>query len=266
MLRRINARTQPIPGESLSRSAVVFSPHFDDETLGCGGTIIKKKQAGAAVKIVFMTDGSTSHQHLMPPEQLSALRSQEGVDAALSMGLAAEDVIRLGFAEKRLAEYEAEAVSRIKAILEQVQPEEIFLPYTGEPLLWSEDHRITTRVIYAALKDYARPVTVYEYPIWCWYSLPWINPSRDGWRTRLIIVRNTIGTWLGLRLVRDFRWSLDISDVTEAKRRALEQHRSQMSPLIEDVGWATLESVSNGQFLACFFTEQEYFRAERRHG
>jgi LmbE family N-acetylglucosaminyl deacetylase len=75
-----------------------------------------------------------------------------------------------------------------------------------------------------------------------------------------------VGTWLGLRLVRDFRWSLDISDVTEAKRHALEQHRSQMMPLIEDVGWATLEGVSNGQFLACFFTEQEYFRAERRHG
>jgi LmbE family N-acetylglucosaminyl deacetylase len=44
---------------------VVFSPHPDDETLGCGSTIIKKKRLGADVTIVFMTDGSKSHPHFI---------------------------------------------------------------------------------------------------------------------------------------------------------------------------------------------------------
>ena len=49
----------------LKRSAIFFSPHQDDETLGCGGTIIRKKRMGAEVKIVFMTDGCNSHPHLI---------------------------------------------------------------------------------------------------------------------------------------------------------------------------------------------------------
>jgi len=47
--------------KDLGCTATVFSPHPDDETLGCGGTIIKKKRAGAEVKIFYMTDGRKSH-------------------------------------------------------------------------------------------------------------------------------------------------------------------------------------------------------------
>jgi LmbE family N-acetylglucosaminyl deacetylase len=54
----------------LKKTALIFSPHFDDETLGCGGMIIKKKQIGAKVKIVFMTDGSKSHNHLISEKEL----------------------------------------------------------------------------------------------------------------------------------------------------------------------------------------------------
>lgn len=263
-LNRMKARVRDYPADHLSRSAIVFSPHFDDETLGCGGLVIKKKCAGADVKIVFMTDGSRSHPHLMPPEQLKAIRASEGVAAARALGLSDDDVFRLGFDETQLDKRIDEAASRITAILEQVRPQEIYLPYSGEPLLWSADHQSTTRIVYQALRQYGHEVAVYEYPIWCWYSLPWIDPRRDGWRSRLIILRNSVSTWLGLRFIRDFQWSVDISDVVGKKRRALEQHRSQMTPLIEGVGWATLDSVSNGQFLACFFTEREIFRAVRR--
>ncbi len=91
--------TEVSPG-MLGRSAVVFSPHADDETLGCGGTLIKKRAAGATVKIAFMTDGRTSHGHLMPADRLIALRAQEAVAAAQVLGLAESDVCFLGFPVK----------------------------------------------------------------------------------------------------------------------------------------------------------------------
>lgn len=264
-LSRIYAASSSITSEQLKRRTLVISPHFDDETLGCGGLIIKKKRAGADVKILFMTDGGRSHQHLMPPEQLKTIRANEGVAAARTMGLDEDDVFRLGLDETRLNEHADEAIERINAILHDVEPEEVYLPYSREPLLWSSDHRMTTQIAYRALSTYKLPVIVYEYPIWSWYSLPWIDPMQDGWRTRIIIARNTLGTWLGLRLISDLRWTLDIRDVLSEKRSALEQHRSQMEPLIPDVGWATLEGVSGGQFLARFFEDREFFRSVRRY-
>ncbi|MBK8019885.1 MAG: PIG-L family deacetylase [Chloroflexi bacterium] len=255
---------QDYPAGELARSAIVFSPHFDDETLGCGGLIIRKKRAGAAVKIVFMTDGSQSHPHLMPAEKLSAIRTDEGYAAGRALGLESEDIIPLSFPEKRLGDHVETAIARVRSILAEHQPEEVYLPYAGEPLLWSADHRMTTHIVHRALADSSSPMSVFEYPIWCWYSLPWIDPSADGWKTRLIILRNSLGTAFGLRLAGDFRCAVNVGDVLVQKRRALEAHRSQMTPLIENAGWPTLGDVSNGQFLACFFGQREFFRAVRR--
>jgi hypothetical protein len=51
-----------------------------------------------------------------------------------------------------------------------------------------------------------------------------------------------------------------IGDVLAAKQQALAQHRSQMSRLMENVGWLTLADVSEGEFLRCFFQDFELFR------
>ncbi|NWF98837.1 MAG: PIG-L family deacetylase [Nitrospirae bacterium] len=40
-----------------SKDALVIAPHPDDETLGCGGSIIKHVQAGSRVKVIFLTNG-----------------------------------------------------------------------------------------------------------------------------------------------------------------------------------------------------------------
>lgn len=39
------------------RSAIVFSPHQDDETLGCGGMIALRRAQNIPVSVVFLTDG-----------------------------------------------------------------------------------------------------------------------------------------------------------------------------------------------------------------
>ncbi|WP_017606873.1 PIG-L deacetylase family protein [Nocardiopsis alkaliphila] len=41
---------------------LVYSPHPDDETLGCGGLMHKAKRAGAEVYVQFMTVGDTADQ------------------------------------------------------------------------------------------------------------------------------------------------------------------------------------------------------------
>ncbi|CDN13265.1 hypothetical protein RintRC_5337 [Richelia intracellularis] len=64
--------------------------------------MIKKKRAGADVKLVFMTDGSKSHSNLIPEDELTKIRSNEGIAAAQSMGIDKDNVFLLGFEETKL--------------------------------------------------------------------------------------------------------------------------------------------------------------------
>jgi LmbE family N-acetylglucosaminyl deacetylase len=246
------------PDESaLAHSAVVFSPHFDEETLGCGGTIIKKKQTGADVKLVFMTDGSKSHRHLIPEDELKAIRAKEGFAAGQKLGLHTSNVYPLGFEEARLSQHLEDAISMVTEIFMEQQPEEVSVTYHKEPLLWSEDHLATNLIVLAGLKRCRREATVYEYPIWFWRHWPWVELPID--RRREIpeaIADSLVST---VRLLRDFRHSVYVGDVLDLKCGALEQHRSQMIRLVPDPRWPTLGDVSNGEFLGCFFQVQEVF-------
>ncbi len=245
--------------DDLNKSAIVFSPHFDDETLGCGGITIKKKRAGADIKLVFMTDGSKSHKHLIPENELKKIRANEGVAAAQSMGMDVDDVVLLGFEETKLKEHYDLAVAKVIQILLEQQPKEIFIPYSKEPLLWSPDHIYTTKIVKSALKSYKKEVVIYEYPIWFWFHWPWVGLiNKNRYLTR-IILKHTFIYGLGLRL-RDFQCSMYIGDILEQKHATLAEHKSQMTRLITDSKWSTLNDVSNGKFLQCFFQEREIFR------
>jgi LmbE family N-acetylglucosaminyl deacetylase len=244
--------------ENFSLKTIIFSPHFDDETLGCGGTIIQKKKFGADVKIVYMTDGSKSHTHLISEEDSRSIRKREGLDAGRALGLSSQDIYFLDFEETRLNRYMESAIQRVLQILQEVYPEEIFLPYYKEPLLWSEDHLATNRIIKDALKLYKKEMIICEYPIWFWCHWPWAKIPLP--RRRLIFrhIKNH-GFHRGLYSLRDFNYAVFIGDLLEQKRHALEQHKSQMTRLIPDSRWRTLADVSNGEFLKCFFQEYEMF-------
>src|SRR5947208_6372296 len=95
----------------LVRPAVVFSPHPDDETLGCGGTIIRRRLLGADVSVVFMTDGSASHRRLMPALDLTALRAREARAACRILGVNEQSISFLNFEDGQL-ESHREAATR----------------------------------------------------------------------------------------------------------------------------------------------------------
>ncbi|MFQ5760307.1 MAG: PIG-L deacetylase family protein [Acidiferrobacterales bacterium] len=244
--------------DDLARAAVAFSPHFDDETLGCGGTIIKKKRAGADVKIVFMSDGSKSHNHLISEDELKAIRAREALAACRCLGLNASDVFFLGFEEKNLRQHVKSATEQVAEILLQQQPEEIFIPYHKEFLA---DHFATNRIVASALQMCGRQPVIYEYPIWFWYHWPWASVPIRSRREMLSIVKNSVVS--GLDLLRDFRSWVYIGDVLELKRRALDQYKSQMTRIIPDSRWMTLGDVADGEFLECFFQDREIFRRYR---
>src|ERR1700748_634659 len=99
-----------VPDSELGRRALVFSPHPDDESLGCGGTILKKKRAGATVKLVHVSDGGGSTT-LIPRDQLTAMRKQESLNAGRVLGV--DDIYFLEFPDGHLGEHMPAAVERV---------------------------------------------------------------------------------------------------------------------------------------------------------
>ena len=243
----------------LGARTTVFSPHFDDETLGCGGTIIKKKRAGADVRVVFMTDGSASHRHLMSGAELARIRSAEALAACGVLGVPQEHVTLLNFEDGSLRKAFEPARARVIELLREAEPIEIFVPYRKEQ---PSDHLATTDIVLSAVREWRRgksgKVTIFEYPVWFWYHWPWVSldtgkgSAYAGWAG---------GTLSGSRaLIRELRSRSFVGDVLDIKHAALSEHRSQMVRLLPDPQWFTLSDVGDGDFLACFFRDHELFR------
>ena len=71
------------------RVALVIAPHQDDETLGGGGLLRRKRLAGAPVWIAYITDGGASHRGhpTLTPAALAALRQDEARQAMHLLGV-----------------------------------------------------------------------------------------------------------------------------------------------------------------------------------
>jgi LmbE family N-acetylglucosaminyl deacetylase len=251
----------PLSEPELRKSAIIFSPHPDDETLGCGGTILLKKRAGAEVKIVFLTDGTASHKHLIPKDRLKEIRIQEALSASRRLGVDESDVIFLAFDDGKLGENQESAQVQVEEILSSYCPEEVFIPYSLEQPL---DHAATNHITLTAIQHSQSIPVVNEYPIWFWNHWPWASQIEDQ-QHMLTKIRKSLRNDAG-RLITDFRSSVTIVEVLENKQAALEMHRSQMTRLISDPSWQVLADVSQGEFLACFFQKMELFKRYRFPG
>ncbi len=242
------------------KSAIVFAPHPDDETLGCGGTIIKKKRFGAEIKIVFMTDGARSHPHLISETELKSIRAREAVAASKVMGIAKDEVFFLEFEDGELSNNIASAAEKVIKILSKYKPKEIYIPYyrDRDPNL---DHIAANKIVRLALRRHDEEVIVYEYPIWVWNNWPWVSVSKFSSDNILkVLINGLVSTY---NLLRDLRCSVYVGDVLGIKRASLYQHKSQTTRLISDSSWWTLGDWSGGEFLQCFFQKYEFFHRYR---
>lgn len=238
--------TKKLDPASMRASAIVFSPHQDDETLGCGGTILKKRELGASVQMVFMTDGTKS-----PPttaaQELKSLREQEALAACRQLLIEKENVTFLEFEDGELSEQIDQAVERVGRFLAGHPAEQVYVPYyqDRDPGL---DHVATNRIVRSALQGIESRPVVFEYPIWFWRF----------WPQARMPVRGQPGAWNtlphsllpNLRALGDFRSCVEIDDVLDRKRAALNQHGSQLEQL---------NRIQSGGFAQWFFGKREIF-------
>ncbi len=131
-------------------SALVVAPHYDDEVLGCGGAVAQLAAAGAAVRVLFLTDCAGGEEvRFDRAEDREAYRSRRKAEAAAAvavLGVAGSE--HLDLPDGELDSYLDELAAGIGAALDTQRPELVFIP---SPLEVTRDHRAAFGALHRVL-------------------------------------------------------------------------------------------------------------------
>jgi LmbE family N-acetylglucosaminyl deacetylase len=244
----------------LRRSALVIAPHPDDDALGCGGTIARKRSLGVDVAVVVLTDGAFANRELMDRDELAEMRGREELASLDVLGVGPHRTWFLGLRDGALARDEESAADQLVAILEEVMPDEVFVTAAddGHP-----DHEAAYRIVRRALTSIGSGAAIVEYPVWWWQHWPW-GPfplrGRGGLRK---LGRRAKGAFSAARTgepTAGFTWAVPVAEVLELKQAAIAAHVSQVTRYRGDPRWETLLDDGGGEFLDRFLTAYELFR------
>jgi N-acetylglucosamine malate deacetylase 1 len=170
---------------------LVLSPHPDDESIGCGGTLRDHVMRGDRVEVIFLTSGERGVRG-RPPEEVARVREREAAAAAAILGLAQIEFWR---EPDGLLRGRRRLVERLRSTLAAFRPEVLYVPHLRD---MHPDHRAMARLARGALADAQTDVPPVE--------------------ARMFEV------WTPLQRID---WVVDISPHLDAKLAAVRAHESQ---------------------------------------
>ncbi|MFL0606838.1 PIG-L deacetylase family protein [Cylindrospermopsis raciborskii G7] len=129
---------------------VVIAPHPDDETLGCGGTLLHHTASDDDVHWLIVTD--MCHEFGFTDVQVSQRQIEiEQVSEAYGF----TDVHNLKFPPARLDTLaQIELISAIGQVMKRVMPEIVYLPYRGDV---HTDHAVVFDAVISCTKWFRYP-------------------------------------------------------------------------------------------------------------
>jgi len=215
---------------------LVFAPHPDDEVMGCGGLIARKRLEGFPVHVAYLTDGSESHpgHPMITSEAVAEMRENEARRAMRLLGVESTALTFLRARDGTLAHLDAaatiELTEKIAGILREVRPDEVFLPFHHDG---SSEHDAAFRLVANALAQAKTKARILAFPIWSWW-----NP--------LLLIR----PFFTSRKV----WRSDFLGYEHIKKQALAIYASQVEPVSP---W--IHPVLSREFVSFFSSSEEFF-------
>lgn len=174
---------------------LVISPHPDDESIGCGGTLRDHVVRGDEVRVVFLTSGERGG-HGRAPAETAPLREREAEAAAAILGLAGVEFWREPDGALRASR---PLIERLHQRLSEYRPEVVYVTHSGE---MHPDHRAAARLVRLST------------------ALP--NGAADIPLVRMYEV------WTPLSRMDDV---VDVSEYMDVKLEAIRAHKSQCDVL-----------------------------------
>jgi LmbE family N-acetylglucosaminyl deacetylase len=129
---------------------IVIAPHPDDEVLGVGGTLLRRKAEGAAVGWLIVTSisvqsGWTPEKVNQRTDEINRVKELFGFDAVFSLNFPAAQLDRIPISD---------LVAGISGVFKSFEPEEVFLPHPSDV---HTDHRIVFDAVASCTKWFRYP-------------------------------------------------------------------------------------------------------------
>ena len=136
---------------------LVISPHPDDETLCCAGTIMNFVERGDKVKVVIVTDGryGSYSKELYGTDELVKIRKEETIRALEILGV--KDYEFLNFEDSKVVQKSKEVEESLSKIINEYKPDIVFAP---SPCDLHPDHSEIGKIIMKLFPN------AYFYLIW----------------------------------------------------------------------------------------------------
>lgn len=129
---------------------LVVAVHPDDETLGCGGTLLKHKKNGDEINWLIVTEMKVDQGFL---QKRIDIREKEIDFVSKKYGF--QNTINLKLPTTFLDKISpGTIVNRISKVIREIKPEIIYLPFMGDV---HSDHRIIFEAVYSCTKRFRYP-------------------------------------------------------------------------------------------------------------
>lgn len=214
----------------MEKTIVVFAPHPDDETFGCGGTVAKKIREGYKVIVIIITDGRHAFSKILnikvnpSPEEMKHLRRNEVIEATKVLGLPVTNLVFWEIEDGTLEAQKKALEGKVCEILEKYLPVEVYFPLAGDA---HPDHQATNRVVRNCIKKLKLPLVKYQYSIG--FRLMRIGPRierlLDTYKNRIVDV--DISDYLDLKKEACNKFKSEISIISNEQKNPIEKNLSK---------------------------------------
>ncbi len=121
-----------------AKKILILSPHPDDESLGCSGTILLYTGKGIDVYLIVISNGEKAEVEI---ENIGEIRKCEATASAALLGI--KKTIFLDFPDKEITAHKEHIKKKLSEIIKDINPDIIFAPFPVDP---HPDHRATSEI------------------------------------------------------------------------------------------------------------------------